>query len=267
MKEKVLIRGGGDLASGIARRLYLAGLNVAVLELPFPRAIRRTVSFASAVHDGEITIEGVKAVLCPEPPLSRRDFIPVMVDEECRAANRWNPDIIIDARMRKKPPEYTGSGNGKLPAHPLLLGIGPDFEVGKNCHAIVETNRGHSLGRVLWNGRAEQNTRVPGPVSGYTTERILRAPAEGTFQPLLSIGGHVTAGEKIGMVGNSPVHAEIAGILRGILYPGTPVTKGQKIGDIDPRSTDDLCFTVSDKANAIAGGAMEAVLIWLKTKA
>jgi len=261
MENRILVRGGGDLASGIARRLYLAGLNVAVLELPFPRAIRRTVSFASAVHDGEITIEDVRGVHCRELPQSRPDFIPVIVDEACRAANQWDPDIIIDARMRKKPPE-----NGRLPGHPLLLGIGPDFEVGKNCHAVVETNRGHSLGRVLWNGRAEKNTRVPGPVSGYTTERILRAPTEGTFQPLLSIGDHVTAGEKIGMVGNSPVHAEISGVLRGILYPGTPVTNGQKVGDIDPRSNKDLCFTVSDKANAIAGGAVEAVLSWLNGK-
>ncbi len=258
MRNKVLVRGGGDLASGIARRLHLAGLNVVVLELPFPRAIRRVVSFAAAVHQKEIYVEGIRGVLCTEPPSSRRDFIPVIIDEAGRTAETWAPDIIIDARMRKKPPE-----NGKLPANPFILGIGPYFEVGKNCHAVVETNRGHSLGRVLWKGKAAKNTRVPGSVRGFTNERVLRAPVDGPFQPLLNIGDPVTAGEKIAVVAGSPVHAQINGTLRGILYPGTYVAKGQKVGDIDPRSEFDSCFTISDKSNAIAGGAMEAVLSWI----
>ena len=256
--NKVLVRGGGDLGSGIARQLHLAGLNVIILELPFPRAIRRVVSFAAVVYEQEIYVEGIRAVLCTEPPPSRRDFIPVIVDEACRAAETWNPDIIIDARMRKKPPE-----KGKLPANPFILGIGPYFEAGKNCHAVVESNRGHSLGRVLWKGRAAKNTRMPAAVCGFTTERLLRAPADGEFQPLLNIGDPVTAGEKIAIVGGSSVHAQIDGILRGILYPGTYVAKGQKIGDIDPRSEFNSCFTISDKSNAIAGGAMEAVLLWI----
>jgi xanthine dehydrogenase accessory factor len=218
MRNKVLIRGGGDLGSGIARRLHLAGLNVIIVELPFPRAIRRVVSFAAAVHEKEIYVEGIRGVLCPEPPPSRQDFIPVIVDEECRTVGTWNPDIIIDARMRKKPPE-----NGKLPGNPFILGIGPNFEVGKNCHAIVETNRGHSLGRVLWKGTAEKNTQVPGPVCGFTTERILRAPVDGKFQPFDTIGDPVTTGEKIGIVGSTTVHAQIDGILRGVLHPRTSI--------------------------------------------
>lgn len=258
VKNKVLIRGGGDLGSGIARQLYLAGLNVIILELPFPRAIRRPVSFAAAVHGKEIYVEGIRGVLCTEPPPSRRDFIPVIVDQECRTAETWNPDIIIDARMRKKPPE-----NGNLPGHPFILGIGPYFEVGKNCHAVVESNRGHSLGRVLWKGTAAENTRVPAPVCGFTTQRVLRAPVDGQFQPLLNIGDPVNAGEKIAIVGSTAVNTRISGVLRGVLYPGTYVTKGQKIGDIDPRSEFNSCFTISDKSNAIASGAMEAVLSWI----
>ncbi|MCP5050533.1 MAG: EF2563 family selenium-dependent molybdenum hydroxylase system protein [bacterium] len=257
---KVIIRGGGDLASGIARRVHLAGLNVVVLELKSPRAIRRTVSYASAVHDGEITIERVRGVRCTEPPGQRRDFIPVLIDEQCRTIGKWNPDIIIDARMRKKNPEKIN-----LPGNRFVLGIGPDFEVGENCHAIVETNRGHSLGRVLWRGKASKNTRVPGSVCGYTTERVLRSPVKGDFNPFFTIGDPVTAGDKIASVGRNSIHAEIDGILRGVLYPGTFVSKGQKVGDIDPRENGHSCFTVSDKANAIAGGAMEAVLTWINS--
>jgi xanthine dehydrogenase accessory factor len=229
-----------------------------VLELPFPRAVRRTVSYSSAVHDGEIAIEGVKGVHCTEIPPQRGGFIPVLADPDGRAVKTWHPDILIDARMRKKPAEPLD-----LKEDCFVLGIGPDFEVGMNCHAIVETDRGHSLGRVLWTGRAAANTRVPGAVCGYTNERVLRSPQDGTFVPLLDIGGQVEAGQLVGRVDGSPVTAKINGILRGVLYPHTPVSSGQKVGDIDPRMDVNACFTVSDKSNAIAGGALEAAFTWL----
>jgi xanthine dehydrogenase accessory factor len=261
MKEKsirIIVRGGGDLGTGTAHRIFLAGFHVVVLELPFPRSVRTAVSFASAVHWGEITVEGVRAVLCPEPPLERRDFIPVLVDEGCRTEENWDPHIIIDARMRKKPPEEI-----VLPENRFILGIGPYFEVGRNCHAIIETHRGHSPGRVLWQGKAVENTRVPGAVQGYTTERILRAPAAGDFQPLVAVGDRVEAGERVAMVDDTPIHTGISGMVRGILFDGTVVTKGQKVGDIDPRCQRELCFAISDKAGAIGRGALEAVFSWI----
>jgi xanthine dehydrogenase accessory factor len=262
MLARILVRGGGDLASGIARRLFLAGLNVVILELPFPRAIRRQVSFAYVVHNQEITIDGVKGKLSSTLPQNRQDHIPVLIDEECGSANTWSPDVIIDARMRKKPPE-----SSQIFDEPFLLGIGPDFDVDKNCHAIVETHRGHSLGRVLWQGKARENTHIPGAINGFTLERILRAPCDGKFQPLHPIGQHIKKGETVALIENQPLFATMEGILRGLLFPDTHVVKGQKVADIDPRISNVSSFTVSDKANAIAGGAMEAVLFWLnKTK-
>lgn len=259
ISNKVLVRGGGDLASGIARRLYLAGLYTVITELPHPRAIRRPVSFATAVHEKELTLEGVRAVLCSQLPETHQNFIPVLIDETAETTiNTWNPSVIIDARMRKKPPEPA-----ELRDTPFILGIGPYFEVNVNCHAVVETNRGHSLGRVLRHGKAEENTRVPGSVNGVTTERLLRAPEGGKFQSFFEIGETVQVGDKVAEVDGSAIHAAVGGVLRAAIYPGTTVTKGQKVGDIDPRAVKDYCFTISDKSNAVAGGAVEAVLTFL----
>jgi len=255
---KVLMRGGGDIASAIARRLYLCGLNTVILELPGPRAVRHAVSYSTALYNGEIEIEGVRAVRSPELPRRRRDFIPVIADPECRLERSWKPDIVIDARMRKKEAEAIPLESGRF-----VLGIGPDYETGVNCHAIVETNRGHSLGRVIWSGRAAANTREPATVMGYSQQRILRAPISGVFQPVVEIGASIRAGEIAARVDNTTIIAAIDGMVRGILFPGFLVHPGQKVGDIDPRMNYTACFTISDKANAIAGGAMEAVFTYL----
>jgi len=234
---------------------------VVVLEQARPKAIRRTVAYAAAVDDGTVTIEGVQGVLCQEIPENNTDSVPVLVDEQGSALETWKPDVLVDARMRKRPPEHFG-----IESAPLVVGLGPGFTAGVDCHAVIETLRGHDLGRVIWDGRAAEDTQAPGAVDGFTTERLLRAPAEGTFTSTRAIGETVAAGETVGEVGREPVRAAIGGILRGLMRPGTSVSAGEKIGDIDPRGKREYCFTVSDKANAVAGRVLEAIHIYLKRR-
>ncbi len=249
------MRGGGDLGSGVARRLHLAGFHVMVLERPDPRVVRRAVAFASAVWAGEVEVEGVRGRLVPAPEPRRGDHVAVLVDPEGASLGVWAPRVIVDARMRKRPPRDTRPDQA-----PLVVGLGPGFEVGVHVHAVVETARGHDLGRVLWAGAAAANTGVPGEVMGYRQERVLRAPAAGVWAPAVAIGEPVRAGQEVGRVDASPVTAAIGGVVRGLLRGGLEVREGEKLGDVDPRGERRHCFTVSDKANAVAGGVLEAVL-------
>ena len=253
------MRGGGDLASGIARRLHLAGMFVVILDSAYPTAIRRAVSFATAVHEGEVEVEGVIARRCESCPECPQSFIPVIVDETGATIRTWQPDVLVDARMLKRP---AGESNRALA--PEVIGIGPGFQAGADCHAVVESQRGHDLGRVIWKGAAQENTGIPEQMCGYGSERVLRAPASGTFVPLVSIGDHVQAGAVVAEVSGSKICASISGVVRGMLHPGTPVEAGRKVGDIDPRGRREYCFTVSDKANALAGGVIEAILTQFK---
>jgi xanthine dehydrogenase accessory factor len=258
----VVIKGAGDLASGIALRLRHAGFALVVTEIARPLAVRRAVSFSQAVYEGQARVEDCAAVLAADEDEARsviaRGEIPVLVDPSARMAKRLGPGALVDAIMAKK---NTGPS---IDDAPVVVGLGPGFCAGLDCHAVIETMRGHSLGRVITGGSALPNTGVPGEIAGFSAERLLRAGADGFFEPLSAIGDRVKKGDILALVRNSgaelPVRAAIDGILRGILPVGAAVSAGMKAGDIDPRCEPSHCFTVSDKALAIAGGVLEAIL-------
>ena len=258
-REKlVLIRGAGDLASGVAHRLRQAHFPVVMLEIPRPTVIRRTVAFATAAFTGSITVEGVtarKATVEEVAGCLARGEIPLLIDPRGEAIGVLKTAILIDAVMAKK----NALGTNPRQA-PLVIALGPGFAAGKDVHAVVETKRGHDLGRVIWQGTAQANTGVPGEMGGYTEERLIRAPADGTWEPVVEIGDLVAAGEVVARVGRTEVRSQIGGVVRGLLYPGLKVCRGMKAGDVDPRGRREHCFTISDKARAIAGGVLEAIL-------
>jgi xanthine dehydrogenase accessory factor len=255
---KVLIRGGGDLASGVAWRLHVSGFRVIITEIARPMAVRRTVSFCEAVYDGRTEVEGVAALRIHHaddaPAVWEKGWIPVLVDPDAALREAIGPKILVDAILAKK---NLGTTMGHAP---LVIALGPGFVAGKDAHYVVETNRGHRLGRLLASGEAQPNTGVPGPVQGITTDRVLRAPGEGTFQNMKNIGDLVRKGNVVGSVQGLPVETRIDGILRGMIRPGVPVSQGLKIGDVDPRLDQSACYTISEKALAIAGGVLEGIL-------
>jgi xanthine dehydrogenase accessory factor len=257
MPATILLRGGGDLASGVALRLFRAGLNVVITELAQPLAVRRAVAFSEAVYDGQVTIEGVTGHAVSDPTdtlkilniLGKRQ-IPVLVDPDCRAARPLNPLAIVDGRMQKRPPEPL------LHGAVLYIGLGPGFEAPQNCHAVVETRRGHTMGRLIWQGKALNDTAQP----EGDARRVLRAPADGVVRSQANIGEHFESGQEIAAVGEQVIAAPFAGTLRGLVRPGLAVTRQAKIGDLDPRDNREYCFTISDKALAVGGGVLEALL-------
>jgi xanthine dehydrogenase accessory factor len=256
-----LILGAGDLASGVALRLRRVGLQVVMTELPQPLAIRRTVSFCEAAFNGECTVEGITARRVTDPSdmfriiqILAKGYIPLLIDPEASAINELHPNVIVDARMRKQRAELLGS------AGMLIVGLGPGFEAGVNCTAVVETIRGHRLGRVYWQGSPEPDTRLPDPVGSYSEQRVLRAPADGLLTPHAQIGDHLEAGQLVAEVSGQPITAPFKGILRGLLHPSVPVIAGHKIGDIDPRDDPQMISLVSDKALAVGAGVLEVIL-------
>jgi xanthine dehydrogenase accessory factor len=257
MPSILLLRGGGDLATGIAIRLIRSGLRVAITELPQPLSVRRSVSFAEAVYTGEITVEGFTAWRVDDPTDTLRILsifgkqqIPVLVDPECCAAKSLRPAVIVDGRMIKRAPEPIGY------SPQLYIGLGPGFIAGENCQAVIETRRGHTLGRVQFHGSPDPDTGQP----DGDPRRVLRAPADGELITHAEICQHIEADQLIAEVGGEQIHAPFAGILRGLLHPGLTVTRGLKIGDIDPRDDPRACTLVSDKALSIGGGVLEAIL-------
>jgi xanthine dehydrogenase accessory factor len=257
MPAIVLIRGGGDLASGVALRLHRAGLGVVITELPAPLAVRRTVAFAEAVYEKQITVEGVTARAVGDPTDTLRILnilgkgqIPVVIDTECSSAASLHPLAIVDGRMTKRPPERL--------AHQALvyIGLGPGFEAPTNCHAVIETVRGHTLGRVIWEGGTLADTAKP----EGDAQRLLRSPSEGKLESEARIGQHFEARQPIAVVNGQTISAPFAGVLRGLLRPGTLAQAGMKIGDLDARDDPRLCELVSDKSLAIGGGVLEALL-------
>nr|WP_057977028.1 selenium-dependent molybdenum cofactor biosynthesis protein YqeB [Caloramator mitchellensis] len=255
--ETVIIRGAGDIASGVALRLFRCGFNIIMLETNNPSVIRRRVAFASAVFNKEADVEGVKGILAGYSDIEsiwRIGAIPVIIDENLDILNHIEVDILIDAILAKK-----NLGMMKSMA-PLTIGLGPGFEAGVDVHAVIETNRGHNLGRVYYKGFAEKNTGTPGDVLGFKEERVLRAPCNGKVILVKDIGDFVKKGETLLMVNELEVKSKIDGIVRGIIKDGYEVLEGMKIGDVDPRGKKEYCFTVSEKALAIAGGVLEAIL-------
>ena len=253
----VMIRGGGDIATGIALRLWRSGMDVCICEIPAPTAIRRTVCFSEAVRLGETAVEGVAARLCEMeeiPDLLDQRVIPVLIDPAGDAIPVLAPDAVVDAILAKRNLGTT------LDMAPVVIGVGPGFTAGVDCHAAVETMRGHYLGRVLYEGSPLPDTAVPGLIGGYAGERVLRAPAGGTFHGVKQIGDQVKAGDIAGYVDGVPVICTIDGVLRGLLADGVAVYQGMKSGDIDPRCAADHCRCASDKALAVGGGVLEAIL-------
>lgn len=254
----VLLRGGGDLATGVATRLHRSGFRVLVTETEQPLAVRRLVALAQAVYDGEVEIEDLRGKRIEAVERAGECWtagaVPVLVDPEAASLAALNPAALVDGRMRKKPPELG------LGAAPVVVGLGPGFTAGVDCHAVIETNRGHHLGRVLWQGRTEADSGVPEPVRGYDVDRVLRAPAEGRLQAGVQLGSVVEAGDRLAEVGGVPLEAPFRGALRGLVHDGLPVRKGMKVGDLDPRAEPSYCFQISDKALAVGGGVLEALL-------
>jgi xanthine dehydrogenase accessory factor len=253
----VVIRGAGDLASGIAVRLHRAGASVVALDVAVPTAVRRTVSFSEAIRLGETCVEDVRGVFAHDAAealaIARTGNVAVAIDPTGETIPVLAPDVVVDAILAKR---NLGTTRGMAP---VVIGVGPGFTAPVDCHAAVETMRGHDLGRVYYAGSPVPNTGVPGDIGGYTTERVLRAPADGPFEPVLRIGDLVHAGDVAATVAGVPLPCTIDGVLRGLLQEGVPVTRGMKSGDIDPRCEPSHCRTVSDKARAVGGGVLEAV--------
>lgn len=256
-REIVLIRGGGDLASAVIQKLHNAKFCVVVSEIRRPRMVRRTVSYANAVYEGEYTVEGITAVVCQPDEVEAiwaKGQVPVVVEQEEELLRRFQPKVFVDATLSKRTPNYTAQ------IAPIVIGLGPEIEAGVHADIVIETDRGHDLSRLIFSGKAAENTHIPGSSLGYTTERVLRSPAHGFLETELDIGELVTANQTLGYVAGQPVVAQINGVLRGWIHPSVELKRGMKIGDIDPRMKQVYCRTISDKGRAIAGGVLEAIL-------
>lgn len=259
-KEKLcLVRGGGDIATGTIYKLFQCGFPLLVLEIENPSCIRRTVSFCEAVFDENVEVEGVHAKkVCSLKEAYQcycHSIVPVMVDAEAVMIRQASPAVVIDAILAKR-----NLGTNITDA-PVVIGVGPGFYAGKDVHAVVETMRGHNLGRVIYKGEAAPNTGVPGIIGGYGKERVIHAPASGNLHIEKQIGEEVIKGDIIAYIGDTPVKATISGIVRGMLREGYPARKGLKMADIDPRIAEkDNCHHISDKARCVAGGVLEAIL-------
>lgn len=256
---RILIRGAGDIASGIAHKLYRSRFQqICMTEISRPLAVRREVSFCEAVHEGEKRVEGVTATFAESyeqiQEIWGKEKIPVVIDPGGGVISFLRPDVIVDAILAK---ENLGT---KISDAALVIGIGPGFYAGRDTHSVIESKRGHYLGRVIREGEADRDTGIPGIIEGYGAERVFRSPKGGPVIHLKRIGDPVEAGEKIVSVGGTVVHAQIRGIVRGLIREGTVVSGGMKIGDIDPRGIEAYCYTISDKALSIAGGVLEAIL-------
>ena len=256
---KIIMRGAGDLATGVALRLHRAGFNhLLLLETEHPLAVRRLVSFSEAINIGEVSIEGVKAKRLDDIGMFEQwpsgNEIPVVIDPDGKSIQKLQPDIVIDAIIAKR------NLGTEIDDAKLVIGLGPGFTAGQDVNCIIETKRGHKLGRVIHDGAAAADTGIPGNIGGYTNERLLRAPNAGLFETNCNIGDRVEKGECVATVDSSQVLANISGVIRGLLRSATPVDDKTKLGDIDPRGKVDFCTTASDKAMAVGGGVLEAIL-------
>ncbi len=254
----VLIKCAGDLATGIAYRLKKSGFDIVMTEIDNPTTVRRTVAFSQAIFDNEIEIEGIKGIKVNNINEIHKEIkkgnIPIIIDKEANIIKKLKPKVIVDAIIAKK------NLGTSINDAPIVIGVGPGFEAKKDCHLVIETKRGHYLGKVIEEGSAIPNTGIPGNIGGYTKERIIRASSNGKIRPVVKIGDYVKKGEVIAYIDGVEVVAEIDGIVRGMLQEEIEVFKGMKSGDIDPRCEKDHCFTISDKARSIGGGVLEAIM-------
>lgn len=255
----IAIKGAGEMASAVAWRLYMANFKkILMLETANPLAVRREVSFCEAVRKGEKGVEDINAVRVQSTDDIRRCWkkneIAVVVDPQWQTLETMRFNVVVDAILAKK------NLGTNLDEASLVIGLGPGFCAGEHVHLVIETNRGHNLGRIITSGEAEPNTGIPGAISGFSEERVLRAPADGEFQSRRNIGDYVKKDEIIGSVAGCDVRAQLDGVVRGLIRPSSQVSQGLKIGDIDPRGEVRYCYTISDKARAIGGSVLEAVL-------
>jgi xanthine dehydrogenase accessory factor len=255
----VVVRGGGDLGSGVIWRLRRVGCPVVVLELERPLTVRRTVAFSSAVSDGHVEIDGIEGILVDSPAealgTATRGAVPVLVSEDIPTFP--SPiSVLVDARLAKRSLDTT------IDQAPLVVGLGPGFVAGRDCDAVIETMRGHRLGRVIWDGPAAPNTGIPGEIGGASGDRVLRAAVNGVLRWNVGFGDLVEADQLLGVIDDTPVRAKIGGTVRGLIQPG-PVEIGLKIGDVDPRFDPHAIRQISDKALSIGGAVLEAVLVRL----
>lgn len=255
----ILVKGAGEMGSAIAWRLYMANMrHICMLDLDDPLCVRRQVSFCTALESGAVAVEGVRAVAARDwneiEAAWKTQTIAVLRITDWGRIDGLAPDVVVDAILAKR-----NLGTSKDEA-PLVIALGPGFTAGADCHLVIETNRGHDLGRIIVCGSAEPNTGIPGDIAGHTDERVLRAPAGGTFQSRHAIGDLVRKNDIVGQVAGQPVIARLDGMLRGLIRSGTAVTTGLKLGDIDPRAKRGHCHTISDKARAIAGAVLEGVM-------
>lgn len=261
----VTVRGGGDLATGTIHRLWKCGFSVLVLETGHPSAIRRCVAFSEAVYEGTWTVEGVSARrisrLSQAEECFKTGVIPVLVDPAGDSIRERRPDVLVDAVLAKR------NLGTRMDMADLVIALGPGFTAGVDAHAVIETMRGHDLGRIIEAGTAAPDTGVPGMIQGFGKERVIHAPAAGKLRGLCRIGDIVQKGQVIAVIGRVPVKAALTGVLRGLIRDGYPVTEGFKIADIDPRLDEQKnCFTISDKARCIAGSVLEAILAGQRKK-
>jgi len=255
----ILIRGAGEMASGVAHRLWRCRLKVLLTEIPRPLAVRRAVSFCEAVHDGTKTVEGALAQrvdsLARAEEVWGRGRLPVLVDPELSCLKELKPQVLVEASLRKK-----NDFGLRADLAPLVIALGPGFSAPREARYVIETNRGHNLGRVIEEGPAEPDTGLPGEIEGLTWERVLRAPVQGVFTTDLAIGRLVEKEEVVGQVAGQPVLAGTKGLIRGLIRPGTEVTAGLKLGDVDPRGERVQAGTISEKARALGGSVLECIL-------
>ena len=260
---KVVIRGGGDLATGVAEVLYQSGFKILILDIEKPSSIRRSVCFSEAIYDGIIQVENI---ICKkvenENDIEKcwnEKIIPIMVDEKGEIIKKIKPDVVVDSIIAKK-----NLGTTKEMA-PITIALGDGFKAGKDVDIVVETMRGHNLGRVITSGRAMKNTGIPGEIKGVSKDRVIYSLANGIFSSVKKIGDTVQKDEIIGYVGDVEIRGKISGVLRGIIREGYEVTENMKIGDIDPRIEEKSnCFTISDKARSLGGAVLRAIMFRLK---
>lgn len=262
-RELIVIRGAGDLATGSIHKLHRSGFNVLALESKRPSAIRRTVALSDAVYDGSAQVEDIKGVLINNPNQMEKVFledkVAIMIDPEAEVLKKIQSKILVDAIIAKK------NLGTNLNLAQGVIAVGPGFEAGKDCHIVIETNRGHNLGRLIFTGQAQANTGLPGNIAGQSGLRVIYSPAEGKISLIRDIGDIVKKGEIIAMVDDISVTSKLDGVLRGIIRDGYYVTDGMKIADVDPRQDTD-CYTISDKSRALGGAVLEAVLILLNKR-
>jgi len=255
----VLIRGGGDVGSGVAHKLFSHGMRVVITELEKPTVIRRMVSFAEAVYQGEMGIGGIYAKKVKDSKKALKTLkegkIPVLVDPEGEAIKELKPDVLVDARMAKK------NLGTKITDAPIVIGLGPGFTAGKDVHATIETKPGPNLGRVIYRGQAGKHTGMPVAIMGYSVERVLKAPVDGIFRSDKKIGDQIEKGEIVGWVDQHPIVSQISGVLQGLLHSGLKVKGNKKVGEIDPRGVREYAFALFDRSITIGNGVLNAILI------